>query len=283
MSHAAAAPLASRETHPMYFLLRRLHSLTGIMFGGYICVHLLINATLIQGRGEPHPAAGPATPSVAAVAGVPTSPDVAKDAAHSTGSAASKMADAGEAAGISIFQQQVDKIHSLPFLKLIEISFIFAPIIVHTIYGIYVMKNGKPNLGSYGYVKNWFYVLQRVSAIALVLFIVFHVGGMFGWFEGLGAWWHNLTFEPHGNAFDSTVRHVQASPILSLVVYPLGVIAGTFHLANGFWTAAIAWGLTVSQKAQTRWGIACLGLFFFTTACGFTAIAATFIYNKPGL
>lgn len=283
MSHAAAS-LATSETHPMYFLLRRLHSLTGIMFGLYICVHLLINATLIQGRGEPHHAAAPATqPTTAPVAGVPSTPEVAKAANDATGSAASKVAEAGEAAGVSIFQQQVDKIHSLPFLLAIEMSFIFLPIIVHTIYGIYVMKNGKPNVGSYGYVKNWFYVLQRVSAVALILFIVFHVGGMFGWFEGLGAWWHKLTFEPHGNAFDSTVRHVQASPILSLVVYPLGVIAGTFHLANGFWTAAIAWGLTVSHKAQARWGVVCLGLFFFTTACGFTAIAATFIYNKPGL
>ncbi|HZL33924.1 MAG TPA: hypothetical protein VFC78_01360 [Tepidisphaeraceae bacterium] len=32
-----------------HFLLRRLHSLTGIIFGGYLIVHLFINATLIQG------------------------------------------------------------------------------------------------------------------------------------------------------------------------------------------------------------------------------------------
>src|SRR5580700_9965003 len=31
------------------FLLRRLHSLTGIVFGGYIVVHLIVNATMIQG------------------------------------------------------------------------------------------------------------------------------------------------------------------------------------------------------------------------------------------
>ena len=32
-----------------HFLLRRLHSLTGIVFGGYLVVHLLINATIAQG------------------------------------------------------------------------------------------------------------------------------------------------------------------------------------------------------------------------------------------
>src|SRR4051812_39589925 len=31
-----------------HFLLRRLHSLTGIVFGGYLVVHLLVNATIAQ-------------------------------------------------------------------------------------------------------------------------------------------------------------------------------------------------------------------------------------------
>src|SRR5262249_32892219 len=39
------APLLGGEHH---FLLRRLHSLTGIVFGGYLIVHLLVNATIAQ-------------------------------------------------------------------------------------------------------------------------------------------------------------------------------------------------------------------------------------------
>lgn len=31
------------------FLIRRLHSLTGIIFGGYVCVHLLVNASILDG------------------------------------------------------------------------------------------------------------------------------------------------------------------------------------------------------------------------------------------
>ncbi len=238
MSHAVI-PYASRETHPGFFLLRRLHSLTGIMFGGYICVHLLINATLIQG-----PSIYESLPGV-------TQP--------------------------SSFQLQVEKIHSLPFLLAIEVSFIFAPLLIHTLYGIYIMLNGKPNVAAYGYAKNWFYVLQRVSALALVAFILFHVGGMFGWFG------ENLRFVPHDKAFESTVRHIQLNWFIALVVYPLGVLAGTYHLANGFWAAGIAWGLTVSKQAQARWGWVCLALFFFTFACGMTAIVATFIYKNHAL
>jgi succinate dehydrogenase / fumarate reductase cytochrome b subunit len=31
------------------FLIRRLHSLTGIIFGGYVCIHLLTNASILAG------------------------------------------------------------------------------------------------------------------------------------------------------------------------------------------------------------------------------------------
>jgi succinate dehydrogenase / fumarate reductase cytochrome b subunit len=30
-----------------------------------------------------------------------------------------------------------------------------------------------------------------------------------------------------------------------------------FHFANGLWTAAITWGVTVSVAAQKRWGQVC--------------------------
>lgn len=260
MSSAAISPAVNAETNPTYFLLRRLHSLTGIVFGLYICVHLLVNATLIQGPAND-------VPRKTAEA----------EAAAVEGPGSVKAAAIEEAHGRSIFQQQVDKIHSLPFLLAVEMSLIFLPLLIHTVYGIYVAVNGKPNTSHYGYVKNWFYLMQRVTAIILVAFIIFHVGSLwFGWFG------KNLAFEAH-NAYQSTVRHMTASPLLWLVVYPLGVLAGTFHLANGFWTAGIAWGLTVSKRAQTRWGWVCILLFLFTTGCGFLAILGAVIHKNQVL
>ena len=46
--------IASDPTVPLlggrhHFFIRRLHSLTGLVFGGYLVVHLLVNATLIEG------------------------------------------------------------------------------------------------------------------------------------------------------------------------------------------------------------------------------------------
>lgn len=102
-----------------YFLLRRLHSLTGLVFGGYLIIHLLVNATLAEGARH----AGQAT----------------------------------------VYQQQVDKIHSLPFLSMVEWTLIYLPILYHTFYGIWITATGQPNVDRYGYAKNWFYILQRIA------------------------------------------------------------------------------------------------------------------------
>jgi succinate dehydrogenase / fumarate reductase, cytochrome b subunit len=216
LSTAAAAPLANSA--PRHFLLRRLHSLTGLLFGGYLVVHLLINATLIQGG--------------------------------------------------RVFQEQVDKIHSLPFLPVVETVFIFLPIIFHTIYGVWMILGAQPNVGRYPYKRNIFYFLQRSSAVVIVLFMLFHVLGMKG---ALGS---RLAFEANGFARESSIYHFQAHWTILWIIYPLGVLASCYHLANGFWTAAITWGLTVSAQSQRRWGYVCAGLFVFTLTCGLLALAA---------
>jgi succinate dehydrogenase / fumarate reductase cytochrome b subunit len=194
-----------------HFLLRRLHSLTGLVFGGYLIVHLLVNATLIQG----------------------VHPD-------------------------DIYQFQVDKIHSLPFLWALEWGLIYLPIIYHTVYGIWITLTGQPNVGHYPYAKNIFYVLQRASAVVIVLFLIFHVLALKYGLFGTG-----LAFTP-GRATETVARHLD-HPILLWVVYPLGILASCYHLANGFWAAAITWGLTIREAAQRRWGVVCgvLGVLLF--------------------
>lgn len=219
MSTATATDLTVPTLGGRYhFLLRRLHSLTGLVFGGYLVVHLLVNATIAQGR--------------------------------------------------NVYQTQVDKIHDLPFLPVIEWSFIYLPILYHTVYGVWITLTAQPNVNRYPYEKNWFYVLQRVSAVVIVFFMLFHVlslkYGLFG---------TNLSFDPHGGALRTVAQHMDHG-LLVWVVYPIGILASCYHLANGFWTAAITWGLTVSHSAQKRWGYACAGLFALTFIAGMVALVA---------
>ena len=212
------APLLGGRYH---FLLRRLHSLTGIVFGGYLVVHLLVNATIAQ-LG-------------------------------------------------TVYQVQVNKIHDLPLLWALEWGLIYLPILYHTVYGVWIVATGQPNVGNYPYTKNWFYLLQRISAIIIVLFMLFHVFSL-----KYGLFGVNLSFDPHAASY-TVHRHMTATGATWLIVgliYPLGIIASCYHLANGFWTAAITWGLTVSNGAQRRFGFVCAGIFVLTLICGFLALIA---------
>jgi succinate dehydrogenase / fumarate reductase cytochrome b subunit len=168
-----------------------------------------------------------------------------------------------------VFQVQVDKIHSLPFLAAVEWTLIYLPILYHTVYGIWITVTGQPNVNRYPYTKNVFYTLQRISAIVIVMFMFFHVFSLkMGWFGS------RLTFDPHNAAY-SVHQHMTANPIIPFLIYPLGILASCYHLANGFWTAAITWGLTISKGAQKRWGYACAGLFVITFIFGMTALVAS--------
>jgi succinate dehydrogenase / fumarate reductase, cytochrome b subunit len=207
-------PLIGGRNH---FLIRRLHSLTGIVFGGYLVVHLLVNATIAQGG--------------------------------------------------AVFQTQVDKIHSLPFLPVIEWTFIYLPILFHTVYGAWIIFTGQPNVNRYRYQKNIYYTLQRISAVIIVFFMLFHVLSL-----KYGAFGTNLSFEPH-RALGTVGRHFD-NGFLVWVVYPIGILASCYHLANGFWAAAITWGITISEGAQRRWGLICAGLFALTFIAGMIALIA---------
>ena len=111
--------------------------------------------------------------------------------------------------------------------------------------------------------------MQRLSTIIIVLFMAFHI------FVFKGAFGPALAFDPSlAQATASVQRHFASHWSLLYVVYPLGVLASTFHTANGFRGAAMAWGLTVSKKSMARWDLVCVAIFVGMTICGFVALAA---------
>src|SRR5215207_9716498 len=153
--------------------------------------------------------------------------------------------------------------HSLPFLPVIEWTFIYLPILFHTAYGIWITVTGQPNADRYPYRKNQFYVAQRISAIVIVFFMLFHVLSLkYGW---LGT---NYRFEPH-RALGTVARHFDHWWVWP--VYLIGIVASCYHLANGFWTAAITWGVTISAESRRRFGLVCTGLFVLLTIAGLLA------------
>lgn len=224
MTHLAATPTAPVAAASWYerhhFLIRRLHSLTGVMpVGVFVIFHLFTNMQLAVGD----------------------------------------------------FQHEVDYIHSLPALLFLEIFGLWLPIGFHAGLGLIYTFSGRPNSLAYPHADNWRYTFQRVTGIVALVFIFLHIAtlrwgwNLLGWYtpfytHAVDAAGHVVARDIQGDplplARASTALALQSSVWIA-VLYALGLVAVVFHWANGLWTAAITWGLTLSVAAQRRWGLVC--------------------------
>lgn len=224
----ASSPSSESFFTKHHFLLRRLHSLTGVApIGVFLLTHLTTNASIVWGMLDSH------------------------------------KAQYGHA-GTATFQHEVNFIHSLPFLLLIEIFGLWLPIAFHSVLGLYYATTGKSNVGSYGYGGNRRYALQRISGYVGVLFVFYHVATLrWGWtflIPGGTKWSGEYAASTMAAAMQGGTDGFTTAGLVVAAFYMLGVTLLVFHLANGLWTAAITWGITITARAQKRWGIVCAGL-----------------------
>jgi succinate dehydrogenase / fumarate reductase cytochrome b subunit len=236
-AHSATKPVPFLERH--YHLLRRLHSLSGVVpIGVFLFPHLTTNSSIVWG-GTLN---------------------------------AKKYADLGAGAGgVATFQHEVDFIHLLPALIFIEIFVLWLPIAYHAILGVYFARSGKSNTDRYGYQANRRYMLQRLTGYLGVLFLFMHISSLrWGWTYG-----GIMPSFDAAHASSSTAAHLQGGflPYFNAAFYAVCVLALVYHFANGLWTAAITWGLTISKQAQQRWGVVCAGIGVALAAAGMTAVA----------
>lgn len=148
--------------------------------------------------------------------------------------------------GEKVFEEHVAGIHHMPYLLFIETFGIFLPLAFHSIYGMFISAESRPNNFLYGYGRNWFYTFQRLTGIFLFFFLLFHILNLrFGMIPGL-----NLT-PVAGNAdqaYNIVAREFQIPAIL--IFYILGVATTAWHLAYGLWLFAVDWGMIIGEKAQ---------------------------------
>jgi succinate dehydrogenase / fumarate reductase, cytochrome b subunit len=212
-----------------HFLLRRLHSLSGIVpVGMFVIMHLFTNFQILVGN----------------------------------------------------FQHEVEFIHSMPALLAIEIT-LWLSIGFHAALGFYYTFTGRVNNRTYNYGGNWRYTLQRVTGIIALIFIFLHIATLrWGWsFAGM----IDTPFFVKGPndiplVSVSTAIALQHSKAIALI-YIIGVFSVVYHWSNGLWTAAITWGLTVSDQAQRRWGVVCIGLFVALSVFSAGAIYGSLVYK----
>src|SRR5699024_1150178 len=126
---------------------------------------------------------------------------------------------------------------NLPFVLALETFIIYLPILFHAVLGIYIVYVTKNNPKSYGYFRNWMFVLQRVTGIITLIFIIVHV------------------YETRIQVFLGTelnfqlMEEILTKPFM-FWFYVVGVLSTVFHLVNGLWSFFVSFGITQSPRSQ---------------------------------
>ena len=148
-------------------------------------------------------------------------------------------------AGPEAFDAALQASRGHPGFVLLEVLGLGVPIVVHTVLGLTELVRARPNNVAYGYFDNLKYLLQRVAGVALVLWIGAHVAKA----RLLPAVECN---NPPRCGETWAGMHAALSEPLTMTVYLLGMLAIAYHLANGLYTAAMRWGLVVSDAGRRR-------------------------------
>jgi succinate dehydrogenase / fumarate reductase cytochrome b subunit len=149
------------------------------------------------------------------------------------------------ASGPETYNEVAEFLESLPYLLAIEITVIWLPILYHAGYGIFIHATGRPNPFQYAYSNNWLYWLQRWSGIVTLVFIGWHF------------WQTRLANYIYGRVIEFQMMADILSEPGWVAFYGVGLIAVSYHLANGLRSFLLTWGAVVGERARRRTTVLC--------------------------
>ncbi|MFX3623996.1 MAG: succinate dehydrogenase cytochrome b558 subunit [Ectobacillus sp.] len=163
--------------------------------------------------------------------------------------------------GAESFNKAAHFMESLPFRIFLETFIIFLPLLYHAVYGLYIAFTAKNNVTSYGYFRNWMFMIQRLTGVLTLIFVAWHV-----WETRIqAAMGQEVNFEMMQNILDNPAM---------FAFYVVGVVSAIFHFANGLWSFLISWGITVSPRSQQIATYVTMGIFFALSVVGIRALLA---------
>lgn len=163
--------------------------------------------------------------------------------------------------GATVYNEKIEFFQSLPYLIVIEILFIFLPLLFHGIYGLYIVWTGKSNVLQYpSYWRNWMYLAQRISGVILIFYIGWHL------------WTTRIGYFVYGTEISyNLISNLIHSPIIFWWMV-IGIVSASFHFANGIWSFSIVWGITTGPKAQRNLGVLTIGIWVVLSTVGIIAL-----------
>jgi succinate dehydrogenase / fumarate reductase, cytochrome b subunit len=161
-----------------------------------------------------------------------------------------------------------EDVTSFPHAIAMGLSFalVLVPLVWHVTSGTIRTIKERPNYPKYAHFANLKFVVQRLSAIGLALFLGAHV-----WLAFIKPRFIEQTPETFAN-----LSHEMHFHMPTLVVYALGILAVAYHLANGLHTAAMGWGVVSSRAALRRTEVVIWLVFLLLLAMGWGAVWALY-------
>jgi len=130
-----------------------------------------------------------------------------------------------------------------------------------------MVRLGKTRTSTVRNFSNLRYWLQRASAVGLLAFLGAHL-----WLAWIQPRFVLGRPEPFADIAREMRHHTP-----TLLVYVLGILAISYHLANGLWSfATMGWGIAVSKSAQAWFERLALVVFFVLLAVGWASIYALY-------
>ncbi len=152
--------------------------------------------------------------------------------------------------------------HNSQASEALVFAVVLAPLVWHTVWGITRMFKSRPN-ARITWFSNIRYIVQRLSAIGLLLFLGAHL---------YLAWFEPRFLEGHAETF-ADIAHEMRFNTPTTIVYALGILAISYHLANGLWSfLTMGWGATVSKAGMAWLERISLIFFFILLAIGWGAV-----------
>ena len=168
--------------------------------------------------------------------------------------------------GAEAWQSEVTE-YTSPVAQLVTGIVVLLPLVLHSVWGVGRLLTARPNNVRYGYYGNLKYLLQRISAIGVALFLGAHL-----WLALLKP----RIEEGHPEAF-ADIAHEMHFYRPTLLVYILGTLGVAYHLANGVQTFAMGWGIVSTQRALKRLEMLVIAIMLVLLAMAWSAIYALYV------
>lgn len=165
--------------------------------------------------------------------------------------------------GAEAWQKSVTE-YAHPVSQWLTFIIVLLPLLIHTAWGIARLKMSRPNNLRYGYYSNLKFLLQRLSALGILLFLGAHL-----WLAFLRP--RLILGHPE---FFHDIAHEMRHHLPTLIVYLLGTLGVAYHLANGIATLAMSWGFVVKRKSLQRVERFSISLFVVFLTMSWAAIYA---------